>query len=942
MLKAIRKLLPSRNERLMKSYRHLVDKINAQEEALRKLDAGAIRARFDDLRVRLAAGEKENKALPEVFALVREAARRSVNMRPFDVQLIGGMALNDGKIAEMQTGEGKTLAATLPACFNAACGRAVHIVTVNDYLVRRDSEWMGAIYDFLGLSVGIVVADQQGMERVAAYAANITYGTNNEFGFDYLRDNMVSTKEERVQGNLDYAIVDEVDSILIDEARTPLIISGPAEQSENLHARAAMLVRQMKPEQSEDDGGDYALDEKSRQVMLTDSGHQHVEKLLREAELLEESASLYDIENIGIMHYINAALRAKSLFQRDVHYLVKGGRALIVDEFTGRVMAGRRWSDGLHQAVEAKEGLEIQGENQTLASITFQNYFRLYGKLSGMTGTADTEAYEFQQIYNLEVAVIPSHKRMIRDDMSDLVYLSMEEKYDAIAEDIKECIEAGRPVLVGTASIESSERLASMLNKMEIAHQVLNAKHHESESMIIAQAGRARNVTIATNMAGRGTDIVLGGMPGAEGVAATDGDGGAGMTDEQWRQAHQAVVDAGGLHIIGTERHESRRIDNQLRGRAGRQGDPGSSRFYLCMEDNLMRIFASDRMRLIMEKVGIEKGEAIEHSLVSRAIENAQRKVEAHNFDIRKTLLEYDDTANEQRREIYAYRNDILEADGVHEDLRETIREVLEGEVNAHIVPGTVEEQWDIDELERVLKERYGLDAPVRSWLKDNAELERGDILTRVVEMGTRVYDSEDTRASDVVGAESTESVDWARLEKALLLHVLDQHWKEHLAGMDYLRQGIGLRSFAQRNPKQEYKREAFGMFKKMMERLDQDVVRHLLAVHAGKDRLAPVSQTSAPAMEFRHDSAVDILHPAEKGLPDDLKKAATKGAPGDPGALGVAGAPPPRRRLPMRKAAVQSVISVRRAQAKTKRNEPCPCGSGKKYKNCHGARGGA
>lgn len=944
MFKAIKKILPSRNERLMRAYRHQVDAINALEDEMRALDAAAIRARFDDIRTRLTTGKEEHKFLPEVFAMVREAARRTVNMRHFDVQLIGGMALNDGKIAEMQTGEGKTLAATLPACFNAACGRTVHIVTVNDYLVRRDSEWMKPIYDYLGLDVGVVVAGQDGRERMASYAASVTYGTNNEFGFDYLRDNMVLSKDERVQGALDYAIVDEVDSILIDEARTPLIISGPAERSEDMHAQAAGLVRKMKPEQSEGDGGDYTVDEKSRQVVLTDSGHRHVELLLQQAGLLNEGDSLYDIANIGMMHYINAALRAKTLFQRDVHYLVKDGRVLIVDEFTGRVMEGRRWSDGLHQAVEAKEGVAIQGENQTLASITFQNYFRLYDKLSGMTGTADTEAYEFQQIYNLEVAIIPTHMKMVREDLSDLVYLTIDEKYDAIAEDIKACVAGGRPVLVGTTSIESSERLSRMLDELKIAHRVLNAKHHESESVIIAQAGRTRSVTIATNMAGRGTDIVLG---GSRDVSDADDEA---ISDEAWQRAHREVVEAGGLHIIGTERHESRRIDNQLRGRAGRQGDPGSSRFYLSMDDSLMRIFAGDRMRAIMGKVGIEKGEAIEHNLVSRAIENAQRKVEAHNFDIRKTLLEYDDTANEQRQEIYAFRNELLEVDSIHQDMHETIREVLEREVSACIVPGTVEEQWDLATLEKTMAEQYALNVPVRQWLKDDADMERADILERTTEIAMRIYDSEVPRDNeepssasagnnDAAGVDNPDDAsddEWALMEKMLLLHVLDRHWKEHLAAMDYLRQGIGLRSFAQRNPKQEYKREAFNMFKTMMTNVDRDVVRHLLAMHAGKEHREAIITARKPAkMEFRHDSAADILNPPgsrpSDGLPDSLRTPGKRnGEP--PGQTG-------QRQRPAGRPAVMPAMPIRRTHAKIKRNDPCFCGSGKKYKNCCGAQ---
>ena len=909
MFKALTKWLPSRNERMIKRYARLVTEINALEEKFEALDADAIKQHYAAIRERLTKGENEMAVLPEVFALVREASKRELGLRHFDVQMVGGMVLQDGKIAEMQTGEGKTLVATLPACLNAACGRNVHIVTVNDYLASRDSEWMAPIYRYLGLSVGTIVSQQSGKERAEAYAADITYGTNNEFGFDYLRDNMVLEAAHRVQGELNYAIVDEVDSILIDEARTPLIISGPAERSEDMHKQMSKLVQGLKA--GEDEEGDYTVDEKTRQIVLSERGHQRVEDLLAQHKLLPEGTNLYDLSNIGLMHYVNAALRAKSLFQKNVDYLVKDGRVLIVDEFTGRVMPGRRWSDGLHQAIEAKEGVKVQGENQTMASITFQNYFRNYDKLAGMTGTADTEAYEFQQIYGLEVMRVPTHKPMVRDDMSDLIYLTAEQKYDAILEDVQSCIRTQQPVLIGTASIESSEKLAQLLTKNGIKHNVLNAKFHEQESGIIAQAGRPGSVTIATNMAGRGTDIVLGGMM----EEGEDGDAKA-----QWEKRHKQVVDAGGLHIIGTERHESRRIDNQLRGRAGRQGDPGSSRFYLSLEDSLMRIFAGEKIRAMMDRIGIEEGEAIEHPWVTRAIENAQRKVEARNFDMRKTLLEYDNVANEQRHELYDYRNEVIsEPERATEDVHESIKEVLEGVVNRFIVPGTVEEQWDLKGLEEALKERFGLDAPCAQWLKDTPEMERADIVTRIIDIANETMNTEPIRDFE----DDSAVIEWAMIDRMLTLRVLDHHWREHLAAMDYLRQGIGLRSFAQRNPKQEYKREAFKMFKTMMDSVDYDVARHVLMVRTNKELMmerAPQEPTAAM----------------------DATKAQYEHATPEAMSAGVAPLPqkhPSQARQQGRSEGARATPTqpIRNEHAKIKRNDPCFCGSGKKYKQCHG-----
>ncbi|MDX1604780.1 MAG: preprotein translocase subunit SecA, partial [Candidatus Competibacterales bacterium] len=836
------KIFGSRNDRVLKRLRKTVAAINALEPQFEALDDAALAAWTPKLQERFRAGEPLDQLLPEAFAVVREVSKRTLGLRPFDVQLIGGMVLHEGKIAEMKTGEGKTLVATLPIYLNALTGKGAHLITVNDYLARRDADWMGRIYHALGLSVGVINAsggrgpdsssyrydpDYAGdaggwpklrpVTRREAYAADITYGTNNEFGFDYLRDNMAFSLEQKSQRELSFAVVDEVDSILIDEARTPLIISGPAEESSELYRKLNELVPELEKQQEEDGPGDYSVDEKIRQAFLTEEGHDKVERLLTEAGLLREGESLYDSANLALFHHLNACLRAHALYQRDVDYIVRDGQVVIVDEFTGRTMPGRRWSDGLHQAIEAKEGVKIQAENQTLASITFQNYFRLYDKLAGMTGTADTEAPEFQQIYGLEVVVVPTHKPMIRKDMGDLVYLSKDEKFDAILEDIRDCHQRGQPVLVGTTSIETSEYLSGLLKKAKVPHQVLNAKQHEREAEVIAQAGRPGTVTIATNMAGRGTDIVLGGnlqkeldeLPPEVDQAERE------RVRQDWQQRHDLVIEAGGLHIVGTERHESRRIDNQLRGRSGRQGDPGSSRFYLSLEDNLMRIFASDRLGNMMQKLGMQEGEAIEHTWVSRAIENAQRKVEAHNFDIRKNLLDFDDVANDQRRVIYAQRNELMEADDVHDYVEEMRDEVFNGLISRYIPPESIEEMWDAEGLEKALEGEFGIDAPVRKWLEEDDELTDADLRKRIMERVEAHFQSKE---------EQTGSEVMRNFEKAVMLNVLDQQWKEHLASMDYLRKSVGLRSFAQKKPQQEYKREGFEMFTEMLDNMKHEV----------------------------------------------------------------------------------------------------------------------
>ncbi len=901
-----KKVFGTRNDRLVKRLRRQVSRINELEPTMQALDDESLRGMTEALRERAVGGESLDALLPEAFAVVREAASRTLGLRHFDVQLIGGMVLHQGRIAEMKTGEGKTLVATLAAYLNALTGEGVHIVTVNDYLARRDSEWMGRLYRFLGLEVGVVVPGMDGETKRAAYQADITYGTNNEFGFDYLRDNMALRAEDRMQRGRHFAIVDEVDSILIDEARTPLIISGKAEQSSELYTSMNRIVPALEQQEEEDGPGDYYLDEKARQAFLTESGQERAEELLREAGLLGEGESLYDARNIAMVHHLNAALRAHTLFQRDVHYLVRDGQIVIVDEFTGRAMAGRRWSEGLHQAIEAKEGVEIQAENQTLASITFQNFFRLYDKLSGMTGTADTEAYEFQHIYGLEVAVIPTHRPMIRADHHDLVFLNQDDKYRAITEDIEDCNGRGQPVLVGTTSIEHSERISSALRKAGIDHEVLNAKQHEREAGIIAQAGRPGAVTIATNMAGRGTDIVLGGNLDVE-LAELDDDVPASRRDalrEDWQQRHDTVIEAGGLHVIGTERHESRRIDNQLRGRSGRQGDPGSTRFFLSLDDSLLRIFASDRVSGMMQRLGMQEGEAIESGMVSRVIENAQRKVEAHNFDMRKHLLEFDDVANDQRRVIYAQRNELLESEDISGTIVDMQNDVLAWLVDEHMPPGTIDDQWDIPALEEALHAQFGIEAPVRQWLEADDELDREGVLERLEQAVAAHYEAKEVEVAGI-------GVNMREVEKSFLLQVMDNQWKEHLAAMDFMRQGIGLRGMAQRNPKQEFKKEAFQMFQEMLEGIKRETIRILFNVNvrSPEDARAAEEQREAErarAMQFQH---------AETNALDDGGDAASAD-----------GASAGGERQPFV-----------RGERKVGRNEPCPCGSGKKYKHCHG-----
>ncbi len=895
--------------------------VNALEPALAKLSDPELRGRTEELKKRFAEGATLDELLPEAFAVVREASRRTLHMRHFDVQLIGGMVLHHGKIAEMKTGEGKTLVATLPAYLNALSGKGVHIVTVNDYLARRDAEWMGKIFKFLGLTVGVNLPyheldpEERNATKRAAYAADITYGTNNEFGFDYLRDNMAMHVTERFQRGLPFAIVDEVDSILIDEARTPLIISGQAEDRTEIYQRMnqvpPLLTRQKeekKPDQPEPPG-DFYVDEKNHQIVLSEAGHQHAEEILARLGMLPEGASLYEPAYINLFHHLTAALRAHHLFHRDQHYVVQGDEVIIVDEFTGRLMHGRRWSDGLHQAVEAKEGAGIQNENQTLASITFQNYFRMYGKLAGMTGTADTEAYEFQQIYGLEVVVIPTHQPMIRADRLDQVYRTSKEKYRAVINDIKDCQARSQPVLVGTTSIENSELLSAALQKEKLAHQVLNAKQHEREAQIVAQAGRPKMITIATNMAGRGTDIVLGGnvekqcdfVEADDKLAPEEKKARVETLRGEWQQLHDQVVKAGGLHIIGTERHESRRVDNQLRGRSGRQGDPGSSRFYMSLEDPLLRIFAGERINRIMVMLKMPEGEAIEHTMVTRSIESAQRKVEARNFDIRKQLLEYDDVANDQRKEIYALRNELLEA---REDVSQRLADLRAGVVadlfRTYVPPESVEEQWDIPGLERTLKAELNLELPVRSWLDAESELSEDAVLERITESANAAY-----AAKIPAGAEEQ----FRSYERYTMLQILDAHWREHLAALDHLRQGIHLRGYAQKNPKQEYKREAFELFGVMVESVKLEVIKHLTAIQVRtRDEVPPVDDQQH--VENVRAQRGEFDEPAADGNGNGdvaIAEAATKKRP------------------------------VTRAMQKVGRNDPCPCGSGKKFKHCHG-----
>jgi preprotein translocase subunit SecA len=930
------RLFGSRNQRLLRRYARIVAATNQLEPGLKALDDGALRARTDDFRQRLAAGTPLDSLIPEAFAVVREAARRTLGLRHFDMQLVGGLALHEGKIAEMRTGEGKTLVATLPAYLNALPGKGVHIVTVNEYLAQRDSDWMAPVYRFLGLEVAVIRNGQTGAEKRAAYAADITYGTNNEFGFDYLRDNLAFRREDQVQRSLAYAVVDEVDSILIDEARTPLIISGPAEDSSELYVRinklVPHLVRQERLATDDDDGGpgDYSVDEKGRQVFLTEDGHQKVEELMVREGLLTENDSLYDAANIRLMHHLTAALRAHALFRRDVEYIVRNGEIVIVDEFTGRTMPGRRWSDGLHQAVEAKEGVNVRDENQTVASITFQNYFRLYDKLAGMTGTADTEAFEFQQIYGLEVVVIPTHRPMVRNDQADLVYLTQKDKFAAIIEDIKDCRQREQPVLVGTTSIETSEYLAGLLEKDGVTHQVLNAKQHEREAHVVAEAGRPGAVTIATNMAGRGTDIVLGGNLEAElsqlGPEATDDDRQAHRA--VWQDRHDRVIAAGGLRIIGTERHESRRIDNQLRGRSGRQGDPGSSRFYLSIEDNLMRIFGDpERTKGMLRGVGMREGEAIESNLLSRQIERAQRKVEAHNFDARKSLLEYDDVANDQRRVIYQQRNQLMQTDDISGPLAEIRAEVVNAVISEFVPPESVEEQWNVPGLTAALENEFGATLDVKRLLDDEAGLDEAGLRARILAVVEQQY---------LAKFEQVAPAELRLLEKQLMLQQVDLHWKEHLAAMDYLRQGIHLRGYAQKNPKQEYKREAFEMFGAMLDQVKRDVVTILAKARVrSPDEVAAEEERRRMAehLQFVHAEAPSAMAP-EATEPDPAAQ--------PPGTVpGSVTGEPARRPLvarPPRQAPAQApVMPVVRGEKKVGRNEPCPCGSGKKYKQCHG-----
>jgi preprotein translocase subunit SecA len=938
-----KKIFGSRNDRLVKRYGRSVRAINALEPTMAALTDEQLRAKTDELRARVkarlgdggvdAAARPEaprtdearkalqtrlkstlDELLPEAFAVVREAGKRSLNMRHFDVQLIGGMVLHDGKIAEMRTGEGKTLVATLPAYLNALSGYGVHIVTVNDYLAARDAEWMGRLYGFLGMSVGVILSQMDHSLKQAAYGADITFGTNNEFGFDYLRDNMAYAPTERFQRGLSYAIVDEVDSILIDEARTPLIISGQAEDTTDLYDRINAVVPKLVRAKDEEGPGDFTVDEKMHQILLTEAGHERAEALLTEAGLLAEGSSLYDAHNISLMHHVYAALRAFNLFHRDQQYVVQGGEVIIVDEFTGRLMPGRRWSDGLHQAVEAKERVEIQRENQTLASITFQNYFRMYGKLAGMTGTADTEAYEFHQIYGLETVVVPTHRTMVREDREDQVYRTTKEKYQAVIADIRDCYERGQPVLVGTTSIENSELLAGMLERDKVPHNVLNAKQHAREAEIVAQAGRPKMITIATNMAGRGTDIVLGGNPEPEIAVLRD----APELDEatraqrieeiraNWRELHEAVVRAGGLHIVGTERHESRRIDNQLRGRSGRQGDPGSSRFYLSLEDTLMRIFAADRVSRLMQFLKMPEGEPIEARMVTRVIENAQRKVEARNFDIRKQLLEYDDVANDQRKVIYQQRNELLEATEISDMITAMRSDVVQGMITAYVPRDSLEEQWDITGLEATLAAELRLTLPIAQWLKDETDLTEDRLRARIVGAADEAY---------VAKTAAVPADGMRQYERAVMLQTLDSHWREHIAALDHLRQGIHLRGYAAKNPKQEYKREAFELFSDMLDRIKAEVTKHLIAVQVRSAEEVQAVQEIAEQLPGE-PANVQYQHP-------DWSASYTADAGGEAAATGEREAEKPQPFV--------------RGDRKIGRNDPCPCGSGKKFKQCHG-----
>jgi preprotein translocase subunit SecA len=931
VLKLLTRVFGSRNERLLKGFDRSVRQANDFEPAIKAFSDAQLQAKTAEFRQRLTAGETLDALLPEAFAVVREAARRTLGMRHFDVQLIGGMALHQGKIAEMRTGEGKTLVATLPAYLNALPGNGVHVVTVNEYLAQRDSDWMGPIFRFLGMTVGVIRNSQDSPQKRAAYGCDITYGTNNEFGFDYLRDNLAFRLEDRVQRTLPYAIVDEVDSILIDEARTPLIISGPAEESTESYTAINKLVPKLTRQKTEEGPGDYFVDEKQRQVNLTEDGHEKVEQLMIDAGLLREGESLYDAANIRLMHHLNAGLRAHAVYKRDVEYIVRGGEVIIVDEFTGRTMPGRRWSDGLHQAVEAKEGVRVREENQTVASITFQNYFRLYKKLSGMTGTADTEAPEFLQIYGLEVMVIPTHKPMVRKDHSDFVYLTQKDKFQAIIEDIRDCATRDQPVLVGTTSIETSELLAGILQKEGIAHQVLNAKQHEKEAQVVAQAGSLGAVTIATNMAGRGTDIVLGGNLEAELHAlpaeATDDDRAA--VRASWQQRHDKVLAAGGLHIIGTERHESRRIDNQLRGRSGRQGDPGSSRFYLSMEDNLMRIFGDPNFtKKLLTVAGMKEGEVIESRMLSNRIEKAQRKVESHNFDIRKQLLLFDDVANDQRKVIYQQRTEIMGAATLQNAIG-GIREDALGTVLDNFLPKNVaHEDWDLDGLREAVAKDFNAEVDPKGWITAEPELDEQTLRRRAIDAVDAAYQQKYTR----YGAELMKQV-----EKDIMLRTLDQHWRDHLGAMDYLRQGIHLRGYAQKDYRFEYKREAYELFSAMLDRVKFDTASVLTRIEIRtetdlqreeEERQQRLLQT----LQTQHAEAPSALVAGGvEPLPPEPFPDAPRGLPASGGSSG--------RGLPESAAQPNTFV---RGDRKVGRNEPCPCGSGKKFKHCHGALAGA
>jgi preprotein translocase subunit SecA len=935
----LQKIFGSRNQRLVKQYQKTVESINALEPQIEQLTDDQLRAKTGEFRQRVASGESLDKILPEAFAVCREASKRVLKMRHFDVQLIGGMALHYGKISEMRTGEGKTLVATLPVYLNALSGRGVHVVTVNDYLAQRDAEWMARLYNFLGLSVGINLSQMEHTAKQQAYAADITYGTNNEFGFDYLRDNMVYETDARVQRSLNFAVVDEVDSILIDEARTPLIISGQAEDHTELYVRMnalpPLLERQIGEEKADGTGvekpGDYTLDEKGRQVFLTESGHEKAERLLSEWGLIGEGESLYAPQNITLMHHVYAALRAHTLFFKDQHYVVQNGEVIIVDEFTGRLMAGRRWSDGLHQAVEAKEHVKIQSENQTLASITFQNYFRMYAKLAGMTGTADTEAYEFNEIYGLETVVIPTNRPPKRIDKQDQIYKTAKERYDAVIRDIRECYERGQPVLVGTTSIENSELLSHLLKQAGLPHEVLNAKQHAREAAIVAEAGRPQRITIATNMAGRGTDIVLGGnaekqasfIEQDETLADDEKQRRIQKLHDEWQTLHDQVKAAGGLHIIGTERHESRRIDNQLRGRAGRQGDPGSSRFYLSLEDPLLRIFAGDRVRAIMDRLKMPEGEAIEAGIVSRSIESAQRKVEARNFDIRKQLLEYDDVSNDQRKVIYQQRNELLEANDITETIT-AMRHGVVGDIVHQFVPvGSIEEQWDVPELEEVLRNEWQLDLAIQEMINESNSISAEEILEAVEAAADEGYEAK----VQLVGRES-----FSAFERSIMLQTLDRAWREHLAALDHLRQGIHLRGYAQKNPKQEYKREAFELFAAMLDAVKLEVTRIVMNVQIQSPEQL---EAAAEQMEEQggHLENVEFHHAefAEAGaaapVAAEAAEAATAAMIGDAMSHGHGHGAAPQAAVHMNTDNVPKVG----------RNDPCPCGSGKKYKQCHG-----